>query len=81
IDASHLNESLTLLEKLGEEAVALLPNLLEPWQVISESGAIGQHIELTLIARAHFGKAADMRPRLLALAQERLLDAGIELVD
>lgn len=36
--------------------------------------------ELTLLAKARFGKAAEMRPRLLALVQERLTEAGIELV-
>jgi small conductance mechanosensitive channel len=76
-----LSRVLPLLEELGKEAVAMLPNLLEPWQVISESGVIGQYTELTLLARARFGKSAEMRPRMLALVQERLADVGIELVD
>ncbi|MEZ4767635.1 MAG: mechanosensitive ion channel family protein [Caldilineales bacterium] len=77
---SDLAAAVPLLEALGEEAVDLLPNLLEPWQVISESGTIGQTTDLTLLAKARFGKAAEMRPRLLALVQERLAEAGIELV-
>jgi small-conductance mechanosensitive channel len=81
IAAADLNRTLSLLEKLGQEAVALLPNMLEPWQVISESGVIGQQTELTLLAKARFGKAAEMRPRLLALVQERLAEAGIALAD
>jgi small-conductance mechanosensitive channel len=80
IAASDLNRALPLLEELGQEAVVLLPNLLEPWQVISDSGVIGQHTELTLLTKARFGKAAEMRPRLLALAQERLTEADIALV-
>lgn len=79
IAAADLNRALSLLEELGKEAVVLLPNLLEPWQVISESGVIGQQTELTLLTRARFGKAAEMRPRLLALVQERLAEAGIAL--
>ncbi len=79
IAAGDLNRALPFLEKMGEEAVGLLPNLLEPWQVISESGVIGQQTELTLVAKARFGKAAEMRPRLLSLVQERLAEAGIEL--
>jgi hypothetical protein len=59
--------------------VALLPNLLEPWQVISESGVIGQQTELTLIAKARFGQAAEMSPRLLALVQERLSEIDVIL--
>ena len=49
--------------------------------MISESGVIGQDTELTLLARARFGKSAEMRPRMLALVQERLAEVGIELVD
>jgi small conductance mechanosensitive channel len=80
IDSDDLARALPLLEQLGQEAVAELPNLLEPWQVISEEGVIGQTTELTLVAKARFGQAAVMRPRLLALVQERLDENGIELV-
>ncbi len=81
INTENLGEALTLLQELGEEAVLELPNLIEPWQVISETGAVGKHTELTLIARARFGKAAEMRPRMLTLVHDRLAAAGIELVD
>ncbi len=81
VQASDLQQTLELLAGLGEEAVHLLPNLLEPWQVISESGTIGQQTELTLVTKARFGKAAEMRPRLLALVQEHLEQNGIQLVD
>jgi small conductance mechanosensitive channel len=81
VAAADLNRALSLLEVLGQEAVTLLPNLLEPWQVISESGTIGQQTELTLLAKARFGRAAEMRPHLLTLVQERLAEAGIALAD
>jgi small conductance mechanosensitive channel len=80
IAAGDLGTAIPLLEELGEDAVTLLPNLLEPWQVISESGELGQQTELTLLAKARFGKAGEMRPRLLKLVHERLSEAGIELV-
>ena len=79
ISAADLSDALLFLEELGKEAVVLLPNLLEPWQVISESGVIGQQTELMLLARARFGQAAEMGPRLLALVQERLAETGIAL--
>lgn len=79
VPASQLEKTLTLLEDLAPTAVEKLPNLIEPWQVISETGVIGQQTELTLVAKAKFGKAAEMRPRLLALLQEHLHEAGIEL--
>ena len=81
VAASDLGKALLLLEEMAEEAVRLLPNLLEPWQVISETGTIGQQAELTLVARARFGKAAEMRPRLLTLVQERLTEADIAMSD
>ena len=76
----YKRQTLPLLETLGKEAVEELPDLIEPWQVISESGVIGHVTELKLQAKARFGTAADSRPRLLALVQERLAEAGIELV-
>jgi hypothetical protein len=54
---------------------------LESWQVISETGTLGAHTELTLLAKASFGQAAELRPHLLALVQERLAEADIVLVD
>lgn len=81
IAAADLSRALPLLEDLGKEAVVLLPNLLEPWRVISESGVIGQQTELTLLAKARFGRAAEMRPRILSLVQQRLVEANIALVD
>jgi small conductance mechanosensitive channel len=81
IAASDLERALPFLKELGSEAVVLLPNLLEPWEVISEAGVIGQKTELTLAAKARYGKAAEMRPRLLALVHERLAEAGIALTD
>lgn len=81
IDSDDLNKAIPLLEALGTEAMSRLPNLLEPWHVIGISGSIGQHAQLTLVTKARFGTAAEMRPRLLALVHECLAEAGIELVD
>lgn len=79
IAATDLEKSLQLLQDLSQEAVNLLPELREPWKVISETGALGQNVELTLVAMAHFGQAAALRPRLLTLVQERLAQANIVL--
>jgi len=80
VPASDLDRALILLETLGREAMNSLPNLIEPWRVISETGIIGQTAELTLLAKARFGQAAEMRPRLLALVHKALEDENIELV-
>lgn len=77
LDAAELGVALPALEAMREEAMTALPNLLEPWRIISETGTLGEHAELTLVAKARFGKAADMRPRLLAFLQEQLADIDI----
>jgi small conductance mechanosensitive channel len=79
ISASDLSTSLDVLEDLGREAVVLLPNLIEPWVVINPEGVTGQYTELTIVAKARFGKAAEMRSRLLSLVQQRLLESGVDL--
>ncbi len=81
LSTADLSRALAPLDEFGKEAVVLLPNLLEPWHVISESGVIGQQTELTLIAKARFGQAAEMRPRLLALVQKRLAEIDVILAD
>ena len=81
LDADDLSRALPILEELSREALLLLPNLLEPWQIISETGTIGQQTELTLVAKAKYAMGAEMRPRLLALVHERLNEAGIHLGD
>jgi hypothetical protein len=57
-----------------------LPNLIEPWRVSSETGIIAQTTEMTLLAKARFGQASEMRPRLLALAHQAPEEENIELV-
>ena len=79
IAAKDLNQALPILQDLGHEAVEILPNLLEPWEVISASGTMDNKTQLTLLTKARFGMAAEMRPRLLALVHERLQEAEIEL--
>lgn len=80
IHTKDMTNALEVLEPLGEEALHLLPNLIEKWQIISDD-AIGQNAELKVLAKAKYGHGAAMRPRMQALIQERLDDAGIELAN
>lgn len=79
VDAADVDHAVHVLQALSTDALAELPNLLEPWQVISKTGALGQHTELNIIAKARFGKAAELRTRMLSLVQETLAAEGIEL--
>lgn len=81
IATADLEQALAVLSELGNEVSALLPELLESWRIISETGVIGNHTELTLLTRTNFGQAAEVRPRLLTLVQKRLVETGITLID
>lgn len=80
IMSGDLSLARATLEALGKEAVTLLPDLIEPWKVTNLEGVMGQYTELTLIAKARFGKAAELRPYLLELVQQNLLEANIQLI-
>lgn len=78
VPAAKLNVALDELEMLGRVAMIELPNLIEPWQIISED-EVGQTAKLMLIAKARHGRGADMKPRLEALVLEHLEQVGIQL--
>ena len=77
VPANDLAKSLEKLELLGEDAMTKLPNLIEPWQVINKTGELGKEAELTILAKAKFGKGAELRTRLLTLLQEELNTAEV----
>lgn len=79
VPSQELGRALDLLEALGHEAVALLPELKEPWQTISTSDTMGPYTEITVMANSTFGQAAALRLRLIVLIYDRLLAAGITL--
>lgn len=79
VPAAELADTLDKLEMLAEEAMTKLPNLIQPWQVISQSGELGAEAELTVLAKAKFGKGAELRTRMLALLQEALHGADVNI--
>lgn len=81
IAVEDLDETLAILEVIKDEATAVLPDLLQPWQVISKAGTLGSTTELTLVCKAPFGKGADLRLRLLEFIRKRLIDNNIRLAD
>lgn len=78
IHSKDITEALNILEPLADEALSLLPNLIEIWHIISED-SMSHHTELKIIAKAKYGRGAEMRPRMQALIQERLADGEVEL--
>ncbi|MFW5709532.1 MAG: mechanosensitive ion channel family protein [Chloroflexota bacterium] len=56
IPASDLVKTLDRLETLSAKAMTLLPSLIEPWQIISKSGELGEEVELTVLPRRSSAK-------------------------
>lgn len=80
VKTAQLEQTLQTLEELGKQALNELPNMIEPWTVLSTSDAVGEQTEFTLIVKTRYGKAAEARPRLVKFIQEHLSEAQIELV-
>jgi len=81
IHAADLARAIKVLEQLGRDSMDTVPNLIEPWQVINVSGEISQITELTLLAKARFGKAAEMRTKLMPIVQNKLTSEDIEFAN
>ncbi|MCB0167042.1 MAG: mechanosensitive ion channel family protein [Anaerolineae bacterium] len=69
IAAPDLLPALALLNRLAPEAPRVFPELNEPWLVFSESGTMDHTIELTLALKTDFGRAAQLRPKLMVFLQ------------
>ncbi len=59
-----LSRSLDALKGLGEELYNRYDGMIEPWQVLSTSGLTGGKVELTILAKAVLGQAADIKLEL-----------------
>ena len=81
VSCGDLARTVSLLEALGQEAVTLLPDLMEPWQVLAAAETLGRKTPLTVIAKATFAHAATVKLEIAQLLQARLHAAGIELTE
>lgn len=79
VAAADLPAALAVLLPLAEEAVDLLPDLLEPWKVIAQDGELGGAAELLLHAKARYGHGAELRLRIMTLVEARLAAAEVAL--
>jgi small-conductance mechanosensitive channel len=68
-----------VLKNLCQEVFAEVDDLLEPYQVIGSTNLSGSKVEIILVAKAAFGKAAELRLILMDRIQERLRLEKIEL--
>lgn len=80
VPMADVDRAVALLNAVKPDAIASLPELLEPWRVISPQGTMGAEVQLTVVYKTAFGQAAELRPRLLGFLQRRLADADIPTV-
>ncbi len=81
VPSSQLKHTVAILEDMGHAAMTDLPNLLEPWRVITDDTTMSETTDLTLVTKATFASGAELRPRVLAYVQERLEQAGVFAAD
>lgn len=68
-----------VLKGLSNEVFTEMNDLLEPYQVIGSTNLSGSKVEIIVVAKAAFGKAADLRLLLMHRIQERLSSENIGL--
>jgi hypothetical protein len=79
INPTDLPAALTILLALGEEAPAILPDIIEPWTVIAEDGELGSASLIRIHTRVQYSHGADLRLQIMVLVEEKLSAAGISL--
>ena len=79
VAAADLPRAMTVLTPLTAEAPAVLPDLLEPWRIVAPDGQLGSTAELLIHARARYGHGVEARLQIMALIEERLAAAGVQL--
>ncbi len=79
INSKDLPRAIELLRELAPKTPEILPDLLEPWLVLSREGELGPQTEITLINKAVHGHGAELRLKIMDLATTHLQEAGIML--
>lgn len=81
VASSDLSKALEVLEQMANIAQAQIPDLIERPEFVSEEGLISAHVELTLAAKASYGRGARVRTRLMAWVIDALNEAGVQIIN
>ena len=76
-----LSKAMAVLENLANSAQTEWEDIIERPEFLSLEGAISNHVELTLSAKAVYGRGARMRTRLMAKVTEALESAEVEIIN
>ena len=78
VKSVHIDEAMAVLEALAPTLPKLIPALIEPPRILSEDGALGERIGLTIFAKARFSQGVEARRKLLTIVQDALEKATID---
>ncbi len=81
VKAEQLGRALDVLDGMSETVSREVPEVIEPFQVVSTSDSMGSKIELTVLAHCAYARAARVKLQLMDLIFRRLREAGVEIVD
>lgn len=81
VPTEQLTLAMQTLQALGEQAMALFPDQVEPWQILLTEDQLGATTTLTVVGKFTFGNAAPHKPRVAALIFEGLSSAGVRVQD
>jgi small conductance mechanosensitive channel len=73
----QLDSALRSLESLIPTLCGQMPELLETPTIISEDGALGDRVDLTIFAKAQYGQGASARRKLLSLVHDALKQSQV----
>ncbi len=79
--SDHLGHALDTLNEMNQSVAGILPELIEPFQVLSTSDTLGNKAELTIMAHCAYARAATVKLRLMELIYRQLCGACVEVVD
>jgi small conductance mechanosensitive channel len=80
VATENLSSALQVLETIADTAQTKFPELTERPEVLSIEGAISNHTELTLAAKAAYGRGAQLRPQLMTIVSQAMHEAGVQII-
>lgn len=79
VSPQDVGRATEVLRTISNENFSTMEDLLEPFQIVGSDNLTGSKVEIKVIAKALFGKAAELRLQLMDRIQERFHAENIEL--
>lgn len=81
VKSEQLSRALDALDAISSTIGTALPEVIEPFQVLSTSDMMGNKVQLTIMAHCGYARAATVKLRLMDLVYQQLRKAEVEVVD